>query len=272
MFRKKNNVIIGLACFNREMLKISIPAIARIKSRFILIIHNDNPATTIGPRDIRELGYGGPLHIINAAKNIGLRAARLRILDAATNSFPDTQWIIYVDEDDVLLSADMPVVAPNNFAVIQNRLDIKSRISDLMRAAAAPETLAPDGDGIVLIQPSLGIRGTAIRINIMRGVANLLHAADVRIREIDDSLEYRPPVDAMMWHALNIYANCTNPDATPIYMDCVNYISNGIDSGAIKYGRTGMPQNNAPAQLAHAMARYDAAIMNALGTDAAPQG
>ena len=119
MFRKKNNVIIGLACFNREMLKISIPAIARIKSRFTLIIHNDNPATTIGPRDIRALGYDGPLHIINAAKNIGLRAARLRILDAATNGFPDAQWIIYVDEDDVLLSADMPVVAPNNLQLFK---------------------------------------------------------------------------------------------------------------------------------------------------------
>ncbi|MDE5615715.1 MAG: glycosyltransferase [Alphaproteobacteria bacterium] len=264
MLRKKNLVVVGLTTFNTEMLKISVSAIARIKSNFTLIIHNDNPNQTVTVRTIRKIGYRGRLHIINSTQNIGLRAARLRILDAAGKYAPSAEWIIYIDDDDILLSADIPSVGTNNFAVIQNSLVVRRRVSDLITATCQPQSLCPDGDNIVLMRPYLGLGATAVRIDIMRAAANILHAAGARLDEIDASLEYRPPVDIMMWNALNSYARHTDPNAAPIYMDSVNCIRNGIDSAAIKYGRPLTAPRNSAAAVNRALARYDAVISHAM--------
>lgn len=262
MLRKKNLVVVAVTTFNTEMLKLSVAAIARIKSKFTLIIHNDNPAETVTPRDIRKMGYRGGLHIINSTTNVGLRTARLRILDAAANVARDAEWIIYVDDDDILLSADIPAVDANSFAVIQNALVVRRRISDMITAVKYPGRLAPDGDNIILERPHLGLGANAIRISVMRGLANILHAAGERLDEIDASLDYRPPVDAMMWDALNTYARGASPAATPIYMDSVNVVRNGIDTDAEKYGRPAPDARHGAAVLARAMARYRAAIAN----------
>jgi len=263
MLRRKNLVVVGLTTFNTEMLKISVSAMARIKSKFTLIIHNDNPAKTVTVRDIRAYGYDGRLHIINSAENVGLRTSRLRITDAADMVAPGAKWIIFADDDDMLTSADVPDVGANNFAVIQNSLVITRRVSDLIVAATRPDAITPDGENIILCRPNMGMRGTAVRMDIMRGAAAVMHAADVRLREIDMSTTCRPPVDAMMWATVSAYARRINPDFTPIFMDSVNYIRNGIDGGAVKYGRPGAAARCAGA-LERAMARYDAAISAAM--------
>lgn len=263
MLRKKNLIVVGLTTFNTEMLKISVSAIARIKTKFTLIIHNDNPGQTVTVRDVRACGYDGRLHIINSTENVGLRAARLRILDAADTIEPGAKWIIYVDDDDILTNADVPDVGANNFAVIQNSLVITRRVSDLIAATIRPNTMTPDGENIILCRPNMGLRGTAVRMDVMRGAATLMHAADARLREIDLSTTCRPPVDAMMWGAVNAYARRINPDFTPIFMDSVGYIRNGIDGTAVKYGRTGASARSA-SSIARALARYDAVINAAM--------
>lgn len=263
MLRKKNLVAVGLTTFNTEMLKLSVPAIARIKSKFILIIHNDNPNEVITSRDIRKIGYRGPLHVINSVSNVGLRAARLRILDAAATKAPYAEWIIFAEDDDILLSVDIPTVNTNNFAVIQNSLIVRRRLSDLITAAVHPQRLVPDGDNIILERPHLGLGGTAVRISVMRSLANTLSAAATSLDAIDASLDYRPPIDAMMWDALNSYARQLDPMTAPIYMDSVNYIRNGIDSAATKYGRPAPDARHAAAILGRAMSRYRTAISEA---------
>lgn len=260
MRSKRNLVVVGLTTFNTEMLKISIPAIARISTKFTLIIHNDNPDSTVTTRDIRRMGYRGRLHIINETQNVGLRVGRLRILDAAARIAPNAEWIIYTDDDDILLSADIAPVLQNNFAIIHSCMVVKHRIADLIKASIYPEQIVPDGENIILKRPNMGMRGTAIRIDFMRGLAILMHACAEHLNEIDASLEYLPPVDAMMWNALVKYAHKIAPNSTPIFMDSVNYIANGIDCTANKYGRPGQPTKNTGAHLSRAMARYDAAI------------
>ena len=66
MMRRKPNIIVGLTTFNNEMLRISVPALGKIRQKFTLIVHNDNPMTTVSRRQIRKLGYCGDLQIINA--------------------------------------------------------------------------------------------------------------------------------------------------------------------------------------------------------------
>ncbi len=263
MLRKKNLVVVGLTTFNTEMLRISVSAMARIKTKFTLVVHNDNPAQTVTVRDIRAYGYDGRLHIINSTKNVGLRAARLRILDAADAIEPGAKWIIYVDDDDILTNADVPNVGTGNFAVIQNSLVITRRVSDLIAAVTRPNTITPDGENVILCRPNMGLRGTAVRMDVMRGAAAVMHAADERLREIDASTTCRQPVDAMMWGAVNAYARRINPDFTPIFMDSVNYIRNGIDGAAVKYGRPGASARSATV-LERAMERYAAAVAAAM--------
>lgn len=260
MLRKKNLVVVGLTTFNTEMLKISVAALAHIKSRFTLIIHNDNPGRIVSPRDIRNLGYTGQLHIINSHENVGLRMARLRILDAAGAVAPDAKWIIYMDDDDILLSTDIPTVGDNIFAVIQNSLILRRRVSDLIIGSSDPTRIVADGDNIVLRRPHIGLGGTAVRIDLMRGVANILHSVQISLDEIDESVDARPPVDIIMWNILNVYARNINPEYAPIYMDSVNCIRNGIDKAATKYGRPPMTAR----AVAKLMARYDAVIARAM--------
>jgi len=263
MLRKKNLVVVGLTTFNTEMLKISVSAMTHIKTKFTLIIHNDNPVQTVTARDIRAYGYAGRLHIINSTETVGLRAARLRILDAADKIEPGAKWIIFADDDDILINAEVPDVGANNFAIIQNSLIITRRVSDLIAAAARPDTITPDGENIILCRPNMGLRGTAVRMDIMRGAAAVMHAAATRLREIDISTTCRPPVDEMMWATVNAFARRPNPDFTPIFMDSVGYIRNGIDTDAVKYGRAGATARCA-ATLERAMARYDAAVAAAM--------
>lgn len=260
MLRRKNLVVVGLTTFNTEMLTISVAALAHIKSRFTLIIHNDNPGRIVSSRDIRNLGYTGQLHIINSHENVGLRMARLRIFDAAATVAPDAKWVIYMCDDDILLSVDIPTVGDNIFAIVQNSLIVRRRVSDLIIAAANPTRIAPDGDNVILQRPHIGLGGTAVRIDLMRGAANILNCVQMALDEIDDSVGARPPVDIMMWDALNAYARHVNPEFVPIYMDSVNYIRNGIDAGATKYGR---PPINVRA-ASKLMAWYDAVIGRAM--------
>lgn len=264
MLRKKNVVVVGLTTFNIEMLKISLSALANITSKFTLIIHNDNPLQILTPRDVHKLGYNGQLHIINSRENVGLRMARLRILDAATAVSPDAQWIIYMDDDDILLSIDIPTVSENNFAIIQNNLVVRKRVSDLIIASSSPDQIKPDDDNVLLERPHLGLAGTAVRIDLMRGLANLMHSVQISLDEIDASLSFRPPVDLMMWEALNSYAKHTNPEFAPIFMDSINCIRNGIDETAEKYEKPALPARNAEKMLSRAMAQYDAVINRAM--------
>jgi len=257
MLRNKCEIVIGLTTFNTEMLWLSVPAIARLHGKFTLIIHNDNPAVRITRRDIRRMGYRGRLMIINSDTTVGLRNARIRIVDVAPRA---TKWIIFVNDDDILADIGIAACDANNFAIVKNSINITRRISDLMHAAKNPADIRPDGDGIIMRQPNLSLCGTPVRMEFMRGAANMIAAADARISEIDAELDYRPPVDDMMWAAVCEYAHRTVPDARPIFMDCIGYISNKIDTAAEKYGRPALVGAHAADRHAHVMARYAAAV------------
>ena len=251
----------GITTFNTDMLKISVSALAHIKSRFLLIVHNDNPDIRLSVRDIRKIGYSGPLQIINCNANVGLRVARVRILDIATRYACDEESIIYVEDYDILLNIDVPNVSNNVYAVIQCAMMINTRVSDLITAVSHPDMIVPDGANISLARPHIGMRGTAVRMKCMRELVDLI-GDDVtsELTVIDASLAFRPPIDTMMWLALNTLMRNRHPECVPIFMDSVNYIQNNIDFSAIKYGRPGTTPKNYAVHLARALDRYDSVI------------
>lgn len=261
MFSHKNRIVIAITTFNTEMLNISVPAIAKLGRKFLLVIHNDNPNARVRRRDIRKMGYGGRLRIINSDANIGLWRARLRILDTIPRKY---HWIIFVNDDDVLTRATIAPARENDFAIIQNGMMIIRRISDMMRASRHPDEIVADGQNIVIMRPHVGIAGTPVRINVMRGAARVIRAAGDAIDKIGNDLEFRPPIDAMMWYAVCEYAHMAHPNMHPIFMNQTNYIINRIDTDAEKYGRRGVTQSRATRFTERAMERYCGAINDAI--------
>lgn len=267
---RKHKILVGLTTFYNQYLKISVSGLAQLNRDFLLVIHNDNPETKIKKRDIRKLGYRGPVHIINTAYNKGHLKSRLAIVEWAKSRHQIPDWFVFVDDDDVLVNLDIPRVADNNFAIIQNMAVIRGRLIDVLRVVDNSSDYTIDNENIYVVRPHVGMAGTLVRGDTMTKFAAKLADIMTAISDIDESLNFRPPVDAMMWSGLNIFARHLDNNATPIYMDTVNYIAVDIDSAPEKYGMRIQPAKNPAAQIAHAIARYDAALRAAL--TAAPAG
>lgn len=269
MMRRKNNLVVGLTTFHNEMLRISVPALGKLRQKFTLIIYNDNPMTTISRRQIRHLGYCGELLIINTDENLGELRARMTIVDAAHAINPD--WIIFCDDDDILSDIEIPYVANDNFAIIQNSVVLRHRVGDLLCAMERPSEIDIDGENVELVRPHIGLAGVPIRARIFNEMARIMPDIYDAIQKIDDKIDFCPPVDAMMWNFTNTLARHINPNAVPIYMDKINYIQNKIDTPRIKYGRLARPARNVEEHYQRVLTKYDDALQSAL-TARAPRG
>ena len=272
MFRTKTNFIVGLTTYNTENLEISVRGLAQLNKEFVLIVCADNPDKKVTKKQIRSLGYKGPLHIINNQYNVGTLNARLAILKAVRERKINAEWVIFVDDDDILTNIDTPVVSQDNFAIVQNMVVLRTRLIDVLRVMKKPADYTVDNENVFLVRPHIGITGTLIRINIALRMLDVMNDAQQEISDINERLSFRPPVDMMMWSALNIIAQHDNQNATPIYMDRVNYIATDIDTAPTKYGMRLQPTKNAKQQIEQTIAKYNTAIRNALMAVAAPVG
>lgn len=264
MLLKKSYTIIGLTTFYNEFLRISVPGVAKLNQKIYLIIHNDNPNTTVTEKQIRKMGYHGPLHIINTNKNVGPLKSRLTVLSAIPDLKIKSDWMVFVDDDDILTNVDIPTVGPNTFAIMQNKTVIKRRLIDLLKIMDDPKNYIVDDNNIVIDRPNVGIAGNLIRTDIMISLGKLVDIILDKVYQVDDSLGYRAPDDAMLWAFLTIYAKYLNPAAAPIYMDRVNYIAISLDSASQKYGTHVFPPNNAGGHFESALRRYNAILEDLL--------
>ncbi len=273
MLSAKSDIVVGLTTFYNEMLRISVGALAKIRTKFTLIVFNDNPTTTITKRDIRALGYDGDVQIINSPINVGTMAARMDIIRVISGMKNRPTWTIFNDDDDIITNLDVPTVADENFAVVQNNIVLRGRVMDLFRAMDNPSEVIPDDENIVLTRPHIGFAGTLIRSDILVGMRVALLPIIEKITKIADDLNYRPPIDTIMWSFVNMYARHKNLNAVPIYMDRTNYISTQIDGAAVKYGRPAMPRRGGADAATRAIAQFESifrAQLNAMA--AAPVG
>lgn len=271
MFNRKSRIIVGITTFYNEYLGVSVPGLARLKTNSILIIYNDNPQSRVRRRQIRRLGYRGRLYIINSSHNVGMLRARLAILDFAHRKKFNADWFVFVDDDDILTNLTVPNVSKNNFAIIQNMAVIRTRLIDVLRAVRAPECCHTDNENIYLVRPHVGLAGTLVRYPVILRMAAVLNESAQAISDMDESLSFRPPVDMMMWSALNIIAHHDNECAAPIYMDTINYIATDIDTAPTKYGMPLQPAKNPAQQISRAISRYDAVVRAALCATTPPE-
>ncbi len=256
MRNSKGRLIVGITTFNVELLRVSVPVLARLRQKIFLIIYNDNPSTRLTRRDIRRMGYRGDLHIINGNGGGKLRA-QMEIADAAQKVSPNSQWIVFVEDDAILTDATVPDVSDDVFAVIQNSITVRKNLVDLFRAMDAPGNISPDGDGLILTRPNIGLAGTIVRIQIVAGVYKVMNS--LFNDDNNDILDAGDISNAVMWSLINTYARHENPAATPIYMDCVNYIKTDFNPRSIRTGTRN-----------RAIAKFDAILTDALA--AAPLG
>ncbi len=264
MFDKRTRIIVGMTTLYNEYLGISIPGLARLGKKFTLIIYNDNPDTKVKKSYIRRLGYRGKLYIANGGHNIGQLRARLAIVDFVRKKKLNADWFIFVDDDDILANIVIPNVSKNNFAIIQNMAVVRTRLIDVLRVARNATNYTIDNENIYLVRPHVGLAGTLVRYSAILRMADVMNNALQSISDVDESLTFRPPVDMMMWSALNIIARYDNERATPIYMDTINYIATDVDTCPTKYGMNIQPAKNPTQQISRAIARYDATIRAAL--------
>ncbi|MBR5154079.1 MAG: hypothetical protein IKW57_04800 [Alphaproteobacteria bacterium] len=273
MFSNKANCVIGITTRYNEYLNISVPGLAQLSNNFVLVIYNDNPDTELNKKQIRKLGYDGPLFIINNKHNVGTRQARLNIIKFITDKKLNAQWGIFLDDDDMLVNLTIPCVDDDNWAIIQNMAVIKTRLIDVIGFANNPQyDLTPDGKNVLMVRPHLGLAGTLIRMPVLKRMAALFDSIAEKISDIDESVNWRPPVDEMMWNAVNIIAKHDNKDALPIFMDTINYVKTALDTADEKYGQPIRPAKNSLAQIDRILEKYNAAIIAELNTDAAPAG
>ena len=264
MFANKTRVIVGLTTYYNENLMISLSGLSRLGKRAILIIHNDNPETEVTKRDVRRMGFGGDVHIINSAHNVGLLRSRLAIIDFISEHKISAEWFVFVNDDDVLLNLDLPKVEKKHFAIIQNMAVVRSRLIDVLRIIKNPDNFTIDDENIYLLRPHIGIIGMLIRMEYVFKLGTVLKSAMSEISDVDETLSFRPPVDMMMWSALNIIARNKDEAMSPIYMDTVNYIAVDIDSVTMKYGMLIQPVKKPQEQIMAAIAKYDMAVRAAL--------
>lgn len=272
MFDKRARIIVGITTLYDEYLGVSVPGLARLGKNFILVVYNDNPDVKITKKQIRKLGYRGKLYVVNGGHNLGQLRARLAIVDFVRKKKLNADWFVFVDDDDILTNVTIPDVSKNNFAIIQNMVVVRTRLIDVLRVVRDSANYTIDNENIYLVRPHVGLAGTLVRYSEIVRLADVMNDALQSISDVDESLSFRPPVDMMMWSALNIITRHDNERATPIYMDTVNYIATDIDTCPTKYGMKIQPSKNPTQQISRAIARYDAAIRAALRDNAAPTG
>ncbi len=270
MLHSKNNIIVGLTTFHNEMMAIAVPALARLGKNFTLVVHNDNPTTTVKNSDIRKLGYRGKLIVINSAENVGTMRARMAIVNAVAKFRKKPEWIIFNDDDDILTNLDIPKTSPDIFAVVQNMIILRRRVSDLLRVMRDASDFICDGDNVVLDKPHIGFAGTLMKFDVVRDFCAALAGALPELDAIDADTDYRFPVDLVMWAMLGTFVQEKLPNMVPVYMDRANYIATNIDTAVTKYGRATYPARNANEHYSRVIARCDAAFRASLA--AAPVG
>lgn len=258
---RRPHLVIGLTTYNYEMLRISVPAIARIRDAFVLIVHNDNPNIKLTKKNFRDLGYRGPIHIINSDTSVGTMAARFQIARAASQ-IENADWITYVDDDDILTSIKIPNISTDNFIIIKNAIIIRHQLLDVLRAMDNPHAISPDGENITLLRPNVGIVGNPIRTAVMCAVADIVDKIHPMLDDIFGKIPNRMPTDLIMWEFINTWAHNIPNAPHPIYMDEVSYIANKIDTPTNKYGkRTIAPRGGFGRMITNAVAGFAAAMV-----------
>ena len=230
----KPRIIVAITTFDLNTLNVSVPPLRRFGRQITLVIHNDNPARQMTEYMVRKMRPWGKTYIINSEKNFGELESRLRTIEFIRDKKIPGDWIVFLDDDDVLIDAGVPNVDSNTFAVIQNATTISDNFSDVFKISPS----WTDGTPIGKTGPHFEITGTTIRANILFEFTDLMRPIMPYICKILSHSRYRVPISAMMWSGLNTMVRTIYPTMSAIYMNRTNYVSIHLGHAKAKYGKT----------------------------------
>ncbi len=230
MARTENNIVIGLTTFSHEFLNISVAGLSRLGKNITLVIYNDNPCRKLTHRDIRKFGFRGRTHIINTDENIGGLRARIAILEYVRENKIAASWVMFANDDDIVLNAVAPIVDANTYAVIGNAVSVGGRLLDVLRVMINPNDYTVDGSDTKLFAPHISMAGTFVRMDVLSEFGDFLSSVILDVIGIVSDVPYVAPTDLIMWHMLTEYMRVSHPDMLPIYMNQTNYLMTKLNN------------------------------------------
>ena len=240
MFNRNPRIVVAITTFDLDALRVSLPPLRRFARKCTLVIHNDNPEIELGRRYVRKMHPRGELHIINSNQNFGEWESRVRLIEYIRDKKIPADWIVFADDDDVLIDVCAPDVDKNIFAIVQNATTLSASLTDVFKISPKWTRGAPIGK----TGPHFDITGTMIRSNIMFEFIEFVRISMPSVNKILSNTHYRVPVSALLWAGLNAFVRVRHPEMSPIYMNQTNYVAIKIGNATTKYGRT-VPNNSA---------------------------
>ncbi len=232
MFNHKPHLIVAITTMDLDALRLSLPPLGRLRQKFTLVIHNDNPAMCLGRGTVRKMYPRGKLHIINTEQNVGELESRIKTIEYIRDKNIPCDWIIFVDDDDVLIDVGIPSVGENIFAIVQDATTLYESLTDIFKISNKWTLGAPVGK----TGPHFDITGTTIRAKILFEFAEFMRRIMPDTGKLLANTKYRVPVSTLLWAGLNAFVRNRHPDMSPIYMNRTNYVAIKMGRATTKYG------------------------------------
>jgi len=238
MFKAKPHIVIAITTIDFDALRVSLPPLQRLRDKFTLVIHNDNPAMKLRRGAVRKMYSRGKLHIINVEQNLGELESRIATIEYIRDKKIPCDWIIFADDDDVLIDIGVPNIDNNKFAIVQNATTVSENLTDIFKISRKWTVGAPIGK----TGPHFDITGTLIRAEILFEFAEFMRTILDQTGKLLSQTKYRVPASGILWAGLNAFVRARHPKMSPIYMNRTNYVSIKIGRATTKYGKT-VPNN-----------------------------
>ena len=234
MFKRKPHIVVAITTFDLDALRVSLPPLGRIREKFTTVIHNDNPAICLRRVAVRKMCPRGKLHIINTEQNRGELVSRIAIIEYIRDKKIQCDWILFADDDDVLIDLGVPNVGPDIFAVVQNATTLSGSLTDIFKISRTWTGGAPIGK----TGPHFDITGTMIRAKILFEFAEFMRTIIPDTEKLLASIKYRIPISTLLWAGLNAFVRIRHPEMSPIYMNRTNYVAIKMGHATNKYNYT----------------------------------
>ena len=234
MFKRNPHIVVAIKINDLDALRISVPPLRRFARKFTLIIFNANSENKLTRRMVRKIFPRGKVHIINSEQSIGELESMLTITEFVQNENIPCDWVMFVDENDVLIDFWTPNVGNNVFAVVQNATTISESVTDLFKISPAWARGAPIGK----TEPRFAINGTMIRGNIMFEFMEFMRDMIPQTLRIINKTRYYVPISTMLWAGINAFMRIRHPNMSPIYMNRTNCVIVNLGHSTTIYGQT----------------------------------
>lgn len=220
MFKQKPRIVVAIKTNDLDALRISVPPLRRFARKFILIIFNANSENKLTRRMMRKIFPRGKVYVINSEHDVGELESMIKITEFMQDNDILCDWIMFLNDCDILIDFWAPNVGNNVFAVVQNATTISESVTDIFKISPNWTRGAPIGK----TEPGFAINGTMIRGNIMFEFMELMRDMIPQTLKILAKTRYYVPISTMLWVGINAFMRIRHPNMSPIYMNRTNCV------------------------------------------------